>query len=76
MTLFAWRWKAATPGSGGPKALLALEPLADDAKPRDEAAEWLDRIERSVRNDGMAKYGEPCNIIRKRYRYEGSAFER
>jgi hypothetical protein len=37
---------------------------------------WLSEIERAFNGEGMSKYNDRCRIIRKRYRYEGSAFVR
>lgn len=37
---------------------------------------WLSEIEKARSDDGMTKYEKRCDAIRKRYRYEGSAFVR
>src|SRR3984893_9954504 len=35
---------------------------------------WLSENEKSYNGEAMAKYDDRCKVIRKRYRYEGSAF--
>jgi tetrahydromethanopterin S-methyltransferase subunit G len=37
---------------------------------------WLSEIDKAYNGEGMSKYDERCRVIRKRYRYEGSAFVR
>src|SRR4029077_11891373 len=39
-----------------------------------EVGEWLSKLENARKDDGMRVYEERCHEIRKRYRYEGSAF--
>jgi len=41
-----------------------------------EVGDWLSKIEEARKDDGMRVYEERCHMIRKKYRYEGSALLR
>ena len=44
--------------------------------PSDEVSDWLSKLDKSRRTDGMERYEERCRLIRKKYRYEGSELVR
>jgi hypothetical protein len=53
--------------------------MIDDGIPSNQPASgrvsaWLSEIERAYSGEGMSKYDDRCRVIRKRYRYEASAF--
>src|ERR1700730_6179681 len=55
--------------------------VVDDGVPGDvprsgRVSAWLSEIEKAYNGEAMAKYDDRCKVIRKRYRYEGSAFLR
>ena len=50
--------------------------IPGDAPQSGRVSAWLSEIEKSHNDDAMARYNKRCQTIRKRYRYEGSAFVR
>jgi hypothetical protein len=50
--------------------------IPSDAPPSGRVSAWLSEIEKGHYRDDMDKYDKRCDVIRKRYRYEGSALIR
>lgn len=50
--------------------------IPSDAPPSGRVSAWLSEIEKGHYRDDMDKYDKRCEVIRKRYRYEGSAMIR